>query len=155
MQTVIVSGLLAVLLCVSSLGQAADDGAPVAKMQQEQQAKERPKTVEQPQALSTHEIATLTALGGAVVFVALGAALMFNSLAHPFALRRYWGGFGGETSGWEFSPGLARLLAGFVLLSIGSMLGWQIMKATQPEDQHVTERSASESPKNPDAVSKE
>lgn len=159
MQAVIVSGFLAVLLCVSSLSLAADDGAAAGEIQPVQQTEEGTAVrtpPPKPQALNVHDIATLTALGGAVVFVALGAALMFNSLAHPFALRRYWGGFGGETSGWEFSPGLARLLAGLVMLSIGATLGWQIMNATRPGGGQVAaEQSESASKKGSDAATQE
>lgn len=42
--------------------------------------------------------------------------------APRFVFRRHWGSFGGESTGWEMSPNMVRLLVGVAMMSAGIWL---------------------------------
>jgi len=44
-----------------------------------------------------------------------------------FTFRRHWGSFGGESTGWNLSGQLARLLAGLVMIAIGLWVLLQLL----------------------------
>jgi hypothetical protein len=75
------------------------------------------------------ELAGQIVLGTAGALILLGLAVLIFSLrgAGGLVLRRYWGGFGGDSSGWSVSAALTRFVAGLVLVSLGAFLTLAVM----------------------------
>jgi hypothetical protein len=57
-----------------------------------------------------------------------GAPIEDTSMAsNRFTFRRHWGSFGGESTGWNLSPSLMKLLTGLAMVAAGvSMLAYGI-----------------------------
>lgn len=49
-----------------------------------------------------------------------------------FTFRRHWGSFGGESTGWNMSSRLMRLLSGIAIAAMGAWLILRLLAATDP-----------------------
>jgi hypothetical protein len=52
--------------------------------------------------------------------------------ADGFNFRRHWGSFGGESTGWNISPRLTRLLSGLTIVAAGVWMLLYLVAATEP-----------------------
>lgn len=79
------------------------------------------KTIESLQPVANYQ--AVLHIAGACLLV-LGTALIgwtvVKCRSSGLMFRRYWGGFGGEGTGWQASPGVVGFLAGTLLLLIGA-----------------------------------
>jgi hypothetical protein len=67
----------------------------------------------------------------AVILIGLGLfAMIASAVIQPrdgFVFRHHWGGFGGESSGWNISAPLARFAVGLLLLSLGALMALELL----------------------------
>lgn len=93
----------------------------------------------------------LSVLGLWLIGTALDPGLLrFKTLPEPaparapegFTFRRHWGSFGGESTGWNMSPRLVRLVSGTLLAAVGGWLVLQLLAATDPTPKTRSEAAA-------------
>jgi hypothetical protein len=95
----------------------------------------------------------------AFLLVMAGAWSVFTAIAAPkdaqpqsgespplppegFTFRRHWGSLGGESSGWNMSPRLARLLSGVMLLAVGVWMMLHLLVVTDPANKVADSKAA-------------
>jgi hypothetical protein len=73
-------------------------------------------------------VALLAELGLIGVLAVLGLRLLGRAgLQEELLFRRYWGGFGGEASGWTISAPLGKCLAGLLLIALAAAMTAQTL----------------------------
>lgn len=63
-----------------------------------------------------------------------------------FTFRRHWGSFGGESTGWNISSNLMRLLMGIALMTVGV---WLLLSAIEGTSRPAREPAAADAPVKP------
>jgi hypothetical protein len=95
----------------------------------------------------------------AVWFAFLGARLMGSkglvAATDAFLFRRHWGGFGGESSGWNLSAPAGKCAAGLLLIALSAGLAAGMLVVlhahTQPDSNAGTQQPSPQKPQGKDA----
>jgi hypothetical protein len=83
----------------------------------------------------------------------LGMAWLISSglkgVAGSLLFRRHWGGFGGDTSGWNVSAPLGRCCGGLILLVIGAGLSLQTLSVMHDHAEDRATEQGKDAPEKP------